>query len=110
MEMIMLTGFMFSFLQTASPTGATISTVATLSIKAEITPAKRDMLMVTHMTLGHLSSRMSAIRFGILEAMKKSTRIIVPVIIIRTFQLITDRSCEKGRIPERRKIRPVPRA
>ena len=87
-----------------------MSTVATLSMKAEIRPENRDMLMVTHITLGHLSRRMSAIRLGILEAMKKSTRTIVPVIIIRTFQLITEGSCAKGRIPEMRKTRPVPRA
>ena len=110
MEMIMATGLMFSFLHTASPTGATMSTVATLSIKAEMRPAKRDMLIVTHMTLGHLSSRISAIKLGILEAIKKSTRIIVPVIIRRTFQLITERRLEKGRIPAIRKISPVPSA
>ena len=51
---------------------------------------------------GAVQFLLSAIRFGILEAMKKSTRIIVPVIIIRTFQLITAGSCANGRIPEMR--------
>ena len=37
------TGLIFSFLQTARPTGATIRTVATLSMKAEMTPANRDI-------------------------------------------------------------------
>ena len=43
MDRIMGTGEIFSFLQTAIPTGATMRTVATLSTKAEITPAKSDM-------------------------------------------------------------------
>ena len=66
----MATGEIFSFLQMASATGATITTVATLSMKAEIRPANRDIYMVTIMTLGALSSRRSAIRSGILESMK----------------------------------------
>ena len=43
MDRIIPTGLIFSFRQMASPTGATISTVATLSIKALMMPAKRDM-------------------------------------------------------------------
>ena len=37
------TGLILSFLQMARPTGAIISTVATLSMKAETIPAKSDM-------------------------------------------------------------------
>ena len=65
--------------------------------KGGIAPAKEDMLMVTHMTLGHLSKSISAIRFGIWKAMKKSTRIMVPEIIRSTFQLITDGRFPRGR-------------
>ena len=57
MDRIIGTGLIFSFLQTAMPTGATMRTVATLSMKAEIMPAKRDMKIVTHMTFGALSRR-----------------------------------------------------
>lgn len=64
------TGLIFSFLQMASPTGATIRTVATLSINAETAPEKRDMKTATHMTLRDLSRRRSAIRFGIFDSMK----------------------------------------
>ena len=42
------TGEIFSCFATASPTGATISTVATLSTKAEITPANRPSTTAAH--------------------------------------------------------------
>ena len=61
---------MFSFLQIASPTGATISTVATLSMKAEMIPEKSDMRIVTHNTLGASLRSHSAITLGILDSMK----------------------------------------
>ena len=48
----MATGEIFSFLQIARATGATIYTVATLSIKAEIMPEKRDIKIVVHITFG----------------------------------------------------------
>ena len=102
MARIMGTGEIFSFLQTASPTGATIRTVATLSINAEITPENRDMKMVTHITFGALFRRISAIRFGIFDAIKKSTRIIVPPIIRRTFQLISPGTFARGMAPDTR--------
>ena len=44
MEIIIATGEMFSFLAMASPTGAIIRTVATLSTNAETTPANSDMI------------------------------------------------------------------
>ena len=64
MERIMGTGEIFSCLQTARPTGAIISTVATLSIKADTAPANRDMRTVTMHTFPALSRIVSARRFG----------------------------------------------
>ena len=64
------TGLIFSFLHIASPTGAIINTVATLSIKAETAPAKRDIRIITHITVGHFSKIISAKRFGILDSIK----------------------------------------
>ena len=66
----METGLIFSFLHIARPTGAIIRTVATLSIKAETAPAKRDIKIITHITVGHFSKIISARRFGILDSMK----------------------------------------
>ena len=86
-ERIIGTGEIFSFLQMAMPTGATISTVATLSINAEINPENRDIRMMSHMTVLALSISTSAIRLGIFDSIKKCTSTIVPAIIIRTFQL-----------------------
>ena len=48
MAMRMGMGLVFSFLQISKATGATISTVATLSTKAEITPANRDRHTAAH--------------------------------------------------------------
>ena len=100
-------GEIFSFLQTAIPTGATIRTVATLSTNADMNPENRDMKMMTHITFFALSSSQSAIRFGILDCIKKSTRTMVPPIISRTFQLIADRIDPSGRIPLTMKISAV---
>jgi hypothetical protein len=60
--MIIDTGDILSFLQIASPTGAIINTVATLSIKADTIPAKRDIKMVTHIREGATLSIFSAIK------------------------------------------------
>ena len=70
-ERIIGTGLILSFLQIAMPTGATMSTVATLSMKAETMPAKSDIRIVTHITFFARRSSMSAIRFGIWDSMKK---------------------------------------
>ena len=91
MDRIIDTGEMLSFLHTASATGAIIRTVATLSINADTAPANSDMRMMTHMTFAHLSRMISASRFGIFDSMKNQTTSIVPPIIMRTFQLMTDR-------------------
>ena len=66
----MPTGLMLSFLQIAIPTGATIRTVATLSMKADTMPENRDIRIVTHITFFALLSSSSAIRFGICDSMK----------------------------------------
>ena len=102
------TGEIFSFLQIAIPTGATISTVATLSINAEMNPENSDMRMMTHMTVGALSRRISAIRLGIFERIKNSTRTIVPQIIRRTFQLIAPGMEARGSIPVITKMAAAP--
>ena len=107
MDRIIGMGEIFSFLQTAIPTGATIRTVATLSTNADMNPENRDMKMMTHITFFALSSSQSAIRFGILDCIKKSTRTMVPPIISRTFQLIADRIDPSGRIPLTMKISAV---
>ena len=69
-ERIIPTGSIFNFLHMASPIGATISTVDTLSMKADIMPAKSDMRMVTHMAFLLVDSSMSARRTGIPESIK----------------------------------------
>ncbi len=69
-DKIIGTGLIFSLRQIARPTGATISTVATLSINAETTPANRDMYTATIMAFLDRSSSISAIRFGIFDSMK----------------------------------------
>ena len=50
MQMMEGTGEMFRRLQMARATGAIISTVATLSTKAEIRPAKRERARTIHLT------------------------------------------------------------
>ena len=98
-ERIMFVGLIFNFRQIASPTGATISTVATLSINALIKPANRDIKIVTHITFLDFSRSRSAKRFGIWESIKYCTMIIVPEIIMRTFQLTVAGKSDNGSIP-----------
>ena len=70
MDKSMGIGLILIFLQMASPTGAIIKTVATLSIKADTEPANKDIKMITHITLEHLSNIISARRLGILDSIK----------------------------------------
>ena len=86
MQISMATGDIFSFLQMASPTGAIMRTVATLSTKADTMPANRDMATATHITLGVFLSIRSARRLGILDSMNRNTVPMVPASIMRTFQ------------------------
>ena len=50
--------------------GATIRTVETLSINADMIPAKRDMRMVTHIAFSDFDRRISARSAGIPESIK----------------------------------------
>ena len=78
------TGDIFSFLDMASPTGATIRTVATLSTKALIIPANNARTVTAHFTFGTLDINISARRAGILLSINSVTIPMVPPIIKRT--------------------------
>ena len=99
MAMMGSTGEMFSFRAMAMPTGASISTVATLSTKADTSPAKRASTMISRFTLGMAFTRWSLSRSGILERMKRSTVPMVPQSIIRTFQSTAARASPAGTMP-----------
>ncbi len=93
------TGDIFNFLDIVSATGATIRTVATLSIKAEIIPAKRDREMIAHLTFGILVIIISARSEGIFDSINSETIPIVPAIIIITFQSTEKKTLFSGMIP-----------
>ena len=93
------TGEIFSFLEMASPTGASISTVATLSTKAETSPANSASAMMSHFTLGSTDTSLSDRRFGILERMNRSTVPIVPASISSTFQSTASATSPTGTMP-----------
>ena len=67
------TGEIFSFLEIASPTGATISTVATLSTNALTTPANSASTVTAHLTLGTFTISTSARYAGIRLSMNSVT-------------------------------------
>ena len=69
-ERIIPTGLILSFLHMARAIGATIRTVETLSINADMIPAKRDMRMVTHIAFSDFDRRISARSAGIPESIK----------------------------------------
>ena len=104
------TGLVFSCLATARPTGATISTVATLSTKAEMTPEKTESATAAHWMVGTFCRSFSAIRPGIRLWMKSSTVAMVPASIISTFQLMAPRAADGGRMPMSRNTSAAPRA
>lgn len=81
MAMIIGTGLIFSRLEMAMATGATISTVATLSTKAEMSPANRAQHHHGPLHIGHMGRRISAIRAGIRDSMNRDTMPMVPAII-----------------------------
>ena len=78
------TGEIFSLREMARPTGATIRTVATLSTKALITPAKRARAQTAHFTLGTLVIRISASLAGMRLSIKRVTVPMVPPIMRST--------------------------
>ncbi len=75
------TGEIFSFREMARPTGATISTVATLSTKALTTPANSASTVTAHFTLGTRTINCSA---GMRLSINSVTSPIVPAIISST--------------------------
>ena len=88
MPMIKGTGLVLSFLQMANATGAIIKTVATLSTKAEITPANSASATAAVLTLDTLDMIISASRDGILLSINSFTSPIVPAIISKTLKSI----------------------
>ena len=95
------TGFIFSFLQISSPTGASISTVATLSTKAEISPEKADRATTAQQAFGTRFRIMSASREGIPVSTNRETSPIVPAIIMITFQFMSGSTSPTGSTPKR---------
>ncbi len=93
------TGETSSRLAMARPTGAIMSTVATLSMNADTTPANSDRATAAHMTFGVLLSSRSAMRFGIFDSMKNATVPIVPASIMRMFQSTAPGSSRGGTSP-----------
>ena len=109
------TGEIPSFLAMARPTGATISTVATLSTKALITPANRASAVTAHITLGTRFSSSSASRVGIRLSMKRLTSPMVAPIISSTLKSTAPRAEARfigyrPRYPISRNIPAAPRA
>ena len=78
------TGEIFSLRAMARPTGATMSTVATLSTKALTNPANSASAHTAQRTSGTLAMSSSARRAGILLSMNSDTVPMVPAIISRT--------------------------
>ncbi|OQA24852.1 MAG: hypothetical protein BWY58_01569 [Chloroflexi bacterium ADurb.Bin344] len=69
--MMIGTGEIFNRFATVNAIGATIKTVATLSTKAEMIPANKAKLTMTHLTSGILSKITSAIFSGIRDWQKR---------------------------------------
>ena len=85
-EMLIITGIgeIFSFLDIAKPIGASIKTVATLSINAETTPLIMQTITKQISALGIFVISMSASFAGILDSINKPTIIIIPKSINKT--------------------------
>ena len=71
MQMMAGTGEIFRRLQMARATGAIISTVATLSTKAEISPAKSERARTIHLTELTRAMMKSLSCIGMRESMKR---------------------------------------
>ena len=104
MAMIIFTGFKSSRFAIAMAMGAIISTVATLSMKALTTPAKRDRMTMAHLTLGTFSTIRSLSRKGILLSMTSATVPMVPAIIRSTLKSTAANARPGEIIPEMTKI------
>ena len=90
--------------------GATMSTVATLSTKAEMIPANRASATAAIWILGTFSMIRSASRAGIRLSMKSWTRPMVPAIISRTLKSMAPMIWFRGSIPVTMKISAEARA
>ena len=91
-------------------TGATISTVATLSTKAEMIAANTDRLMMAHLTLGTRLMMRSARRAGMRDSMNSATVPMVPAIIMITFQSTAEKTSPGGMMPSATKSAAEPSA
>lgn len=100
MHMTLSTGDILSFFDMVTATGATISTVATLSINADMIPENNESETIAHFTLGTQFIILSARREGIFDSIKNPTTPIVPAIIIITFQSIAAATLFRGKIPK----------
>ena len=98
-DTIIFTGEKSSFFAVASATGAIIRTVATLSMKADISALKSERNMTVHFMLGALLVMISASREGIPESMNRETVPMVPAIIMITFQSMAPGTFDTGSIP-----------
>jgi hypothetical protein len=74
--------------------------LATLSIKAEIIPAKSDNEIIAHLTFGIFAMIISASSDGIFDSINSETMPIVPAIIRITFQSTEKKTLPTGRIPK----------
>ena len=84
------TGDILVFLAMSNAIGATISTVATLSTNAETIPANAANKMIAHLVEETLLIIQSASHAGIPDSINSETTIIVPAMIINTFQFIAE--------------------
>ena len=110
MPMMKGIGLVSSFLHISSATGAIISTVATLSMNAEIMPANSASATAAICTLETRSITRSASSAGILLSMNSATRPIVPAIISSTFRSMEGMISCRGSMPVAMKITADPRA
>ena len=88
MAIIIVAGFMLSFLARARAMGATIKTVATFSTKAEMNPVSTQMRRIAQAVFLALLTMISAMKAGTRLSMNRSARTRVPTKMPMTFQLI----------------------
>ena len=84
------TGEIFVFFAISKAIGATIKTVATLSTKAETIPANAANRIMAHLVEETLLIIQSANNAGIPDSINSDTTIIVPAMIMNTFQFMSE--------------------
>ena len=99
MQIIGITGDILDFLATTRTIGAIIKTVATLSIKADTTPANTAKTTVIHLILDVFLIIKSDNNSGIFDSINKETVPAVPNIIKRTLKSISPSNLFSGKIP-----------